>query len=389
MAWIAGRVVDETGVPKAGVDVVTGERQHTVTDADGRFRFDGLVDGHHRLSATCGFRSVHQFVPTNRDFELKLRMPELTMLTVLGDDGPIANARVEHSYWLTLRTDEAGQTPARRLGMFRVSAAGYVPEWAPPKLGPEYSMKLSRGSMMGGVVLDPLDQPVPDARVFIGRSSVAGVRTDADGRWRARVAAGDFKISARGVLDVEADPIDVRHDGMTELDGIVVRTQWSATLTITVVDSSGARVPGARVSLSRRSEPQWGSTNGRGECTMRLLVPGVYSVCATTDREASNVIGIELDADRYELTLVVERDRVIAGRAVDADGAPIRDLNVMCSNHMLSSAVTDEEGRFCLGGVEPPDMGDTHWVHVHAPTHQGTATAKPGDTDVTIVATPR
>lgn len=248
---------------------------------------------------------------------------------------------------------------------------------------------------MRGVVLDRLGQPLPHARVMLVGPAGANVYTDRQGRWSALLAAGRYEIRASKILDVADEPMVVEHDGIRELDGVIVRTRWPATLKVSVVDRANMPAVGARVCVQPvvGIATRWETTNSAGEHTARLLVPGVYSVCATTDRDGSDIIGVELGEGNYEVTIVVEPERVVAGRVVDADGTPVRDVEVSASSPMLDRVVTDEEGRFAFGGLPTSQMPDgLH--HLLATSRRnprliGGANVSAGDTNVTIVVSSR
>ncbi|MFT3696284.1 MAG: carboxypeptidase-like regulatory domain-containing protein [Kofleriaceae bacterium] len=398
MAWIAGRVVDADGMPAEDVDVrcrwhidlgEIGPKQVIRTSADGRFRFDDLVDGHYRISATRGYESFHGYVATDHESEIALRQVELTKLTVVDEESrPIAHAQVTAGYWRSVHTDEAGQVMAFRHGFFRVSAPGYVTADAPFHLGPEYTMVMVRGALIAGVVVDPNGNAVADAHVWV-RGTAVRARTDTTGRWHARVAAGRLALSAAAILDVEGRPTEVDHDGKTDVDGVVVRTRWPATLRIQIVDRHRQPVAYANVRLtSEKSESRSMRTRSNGICIARRLVPGAYTLSATTRRDASALIGVMIGEGLQEATLVVEPDRGIAGQVIDTDDRPIAGLLVRGTSRSWRDVITDDNGRFDLGGAEPSDRSDSHFIIASGIAKnrvRGTAHAMPGDMNVRIV----
>lgn len=401
MAWLAGRLVDETGAPVVGVEVHCGphidprvpyQTLRSTTDATGQFRFDDLVAGHYRCGATQGSgKLAHELLPTDREVRFVLKQLALTSVTVRGDDGPIANAQIAFGDWFVTTTDAQGHAMAPRLRMLRVSAPGYAGSRTGPKLGAEHEVTLVRGALMRGVVLDRLGQPLPDARVMLLGPAGANVYTDREGRWGALLSAGRYEIRAWKILDVADERIFVEHDGIHELDGVTVRTRWPATLKVSVVDRARSPAVGARVCIRpvTGTGTRWETTNSAGEHTARLLVPGVYSVCATTDREGSDIIGVELGEGNYEVTIVVEPERAVAGRVVDAGGTPVRDVEVSASSPMQDRVVTDEEGRFAIGGLPTSQMPDG-LQHLLATSRRnpaliGDAKVSAGDMNVTIV----
>ncbi|MFT3696285.1 MAG: carboxypeptidase-like regulatory domain-containing protein [Kofleriaceae bacterium] len=397
MAWIEGRLIDESGSQVAGVTVYCGPhidaRSHdlsgtVITNEDGVFRFDGLIEGSYSLSAMHGSALAGGTVPTNQNSHLVLKQLELTKLTVRDADGPIANARVSFGSWFETTTDANGQAMAPRTGFLKVSAPGYAFQRSPARLGPEHQMVLLRGSMIRGTVVDPLGQPVSNAIVTISGWSGKNVRADVHGRWEALIGAGTYKITARSILDVDGTPLVVDHDGVIERDGIVIHTRWAATLCISIVDREQRPVPGAKIYLSPMVgvRIRWSFANGSGVRVERLLVPGAYSVCATTDREASALFGIEIGEGINEVTLVVEPDRAIAGRVVDVDGNPVGGCALRSSGKMQHEAVTDDEGRFDLGGHEPSEAPNgQHKIMIEDSPSHAFADAVPGTMDLTIV----
>jgi len=135
----------------------------------------------------------------------------------------------------------------------------------------------------------------------------------------------------------------------------------TATLTGTVVDGD-TQQPVARASVSASSrgpEPKWGGTAETGaDGRFTLAVePGDYRLSARAEGYAMKSMGASADSSAADLTIALERGVPIAGRVVDARGAPVAGASVNASVpdkddlRGVSSGQTLADGSFRIADV--------------------------------------
>lgn len=149
--FLEGRLLDADGIPVEGVDVILAsldrpEERTTPTDAIGRYRFEGVLDGRyelcfgHRRSPVIPAEEVIFSAPSMTYPDRSL--PELGTLDLLVLDPydlPVPAIRIEGSGsaggYLEVETDAEGRATARLLppGRYRVSA--HHPEFGRARQG--------------------------------------------------------------------------------------------------------------------------------------------------------------------------------------------------------------------------------------------------------------
>ncbi|MEM6992388.1 MAG: carboxypeptidase regulatory-like domain-containing protein [Myxococcota bacterium] len=203
------------------------------------------------------------------------------------------------------------------------------------------------------------DQTSPDGTVRKGRRGLAGhpYAVDTDGHFTIEgLAEGEYFIAAQargGTLRAEV----IAEAGTT----IVLEAVGVATITGTVV----AETPPKQFTISARGPTSASRTfaDEGGTFVVSHLTPGRYTVVA----EAAGLVGsatVDLAPDA-EVTVTVELDAqaTITGRAVDADGAPLAGMAVRVRPAdggdapgkaiFFAPVKTDASGRFEVTDVTP------------------------------------
>lgn len=426
---VAGIVVDaDSGEPIARARVVASElsRSGTYRTAfsgdDGRFRITRLAPGRYKPSAHIagGYGRAREAVllglgETAEDIRIEV-FPEamLSGRVLVGEgegtpcpggsvrlrsDDDVQGAEIEDgavefeallpgSYEVDVYCDDhlsAAEYPAVEVGSEDVT--GLV--W-----------RVSAGGAVVGTVSDQAGAPVAGINVRVSarrdsdpraRKPQAWVETDADGRYEARgLASGRADVqlhSARHPSLAEPVTVEVPAEGEVTVD---LTVPSGGTIAGRVVDDRGQPVADVRVRAASVDSRQgyWDESVRSGEdgrFELEGVEPGKQRVFAVDDAwQALRAPGQRRDAEAGKLVrveagktaqveLVIERrTATIAGRVVDAAGAPVTDAFVDAArepdgpgasaararrqvrwNWDRKPAMTDTDGAFSLADLAP------------------------------------
>ena len=368
---LEGRVVDGDGNGIAGATVTLAHQRTAATEGDGTFAFDEVAGGTYLVTAEHGDaygedRNV-SLDETSDPVTIELaRGPALAVRVVAMSGAPIAGAHV-HSTSRDGDTDAEGRISLRAVSINEenlwIQADGFADERVQiatgddPKVTVERVVQMQTAAALAGTVVDENGHVVADARVTLEATRdslrVRSPRSEDDGTWHiANLAAGHYKISATSDDRIGDGEIEVDTDGQHARAGVVVRVAQGASVIGTVVDGNGRPVALAEVTGGGKSA----KTGDDGAFELRGLAAGEAELVAHTDDAGSLTVKKTLGAHEHAHVQLTVLPSTIAGIVVDGQGAPLEGIRITASSpdpNGIAFQVTDEHGRFTLGGIPP------------------------------------
>lgn len=418
-AILAGRVVDRDGQGIAGAGLTardepaggfprrwtSGPDRKTISLPDGSFRLSGMAVGRRwRLSARKdGYAPASVLVASGDVGEIVLDPPRRAFGRVEdGEERPIEGAEVAivsrkgfdtRAFMRSLddeaavgraRTDAEGRFRFEDLASgeyaLRVARAGFADklealvevsaETRDSDLG---TLRMSPVAPIEGRVVDSAERPIAGARVgwFTETTSLeqgkllrlerlmrgmSQITTDADGR---------FLIEA--VAEGERIQVMASAEGYTRGEGRMVRAPTESPVEIvlerggrlsgTVVDTGGAGVEGARLSIGvRRGDNFSGHHSGSTDADGRFEIEGVAIGTATIQAHKAGYptghlrdIEVRADAKRDDLRIVLDAAGTLFGTVTDSERRPVPGAAIVVSsrdpaNMLLSNADARSDG---------------------------------------------
>ena len=407
---------------------VSGRKGNVITDGDGRFAFEDTGPGEYRLAAsfpawlaseTPTFRLA---VGTRKQVDISLRRggQPLSGRVLDAGGGPIPGALVtvgEGYPWtvfvgvrtrppLRFRTvtDDQGRYQLRleaREYTLRAEAAGYAPHetTVPVTRAVVRDLRLHPAARVEGWVREQrTGQPVADARVDL-RAGIfdradRDTSTDANGRFVFDdVIAGSFFVHAlRGTLvgstaRITAIPTQV-------VSGLEIFIEPAPGITGSVVDETGGGLAGVTVAAPMVElgipAPLSSISGPRGEFAIAGARPGRYRIIAdgaavglTRVEEAVTVGPDGLRGVKLTLSRAA-RAAEISGRVLGFDGQPapsvlVRAEPVRRQVKNPSGAVSADDGRFTITGIDPEAVELIAWHPTHGVYSVTLAPLGPGE----------
>jgi uncharacterized GH25 family protein len=391
-AEVTGRVLSPEGRPVAEAQVMLVEASEqryptfsslgASTDADGRYRFDGLPPGKRTLEARAeGYRRAVRDVELTAaavvDFTLE-RGLEASGRVVDDAGSPIPG--VDLTLFASQFSTDIPRAVSEADGTFRFSGLqdgtyrlmafkdGYAPDRRGTKVtvaGAPVSgleVKLSGGGTITGRLTGVEFSQL--SRVQVSANFTGSGQVDADGiyriphlppgRWTVKAIVPDTPLHAEGVVNLEPGVPEVRLD--LQLGG-------GRTLT-GVVLSNGEPLAGAALLLARprTSSRQLAESDHQGGFRFGGLEDGVYDLDVSTPRGALHRESVEISGDR-EIRVEL-RTASLSGRVIDAaDSSPVAGARISLRSQREGSpapfedATTDARGAFRL-----LEVGDGAWT---------------------------
>jgi protocatechuate 3,4-dioxygenase beta subunit len=233
-------------------------------------------------------------------------------------------------------------------------------------------LRLIRGAVLTGQVLDAQGRPVADARVrtelAAGEASRFSFMFEKADNEASTDAGGRFEIGglAPAIYRVVAwHPSYCEETTTAEVKGaragVEIRLRVGATLTGTVF-SEGRPVPGARVELGEAGAVFRHSPEGRqsisdddGRFRFERLSPGRYALSASVGRQASEAVAVALAAAdaTQDVSLALYEGATIRGRVSGLSDADRAGVLVLASGgaSFRTSAQTGPDGTFEVTGA--------------------------------------
>jgi uncharacterized GH25 family protein len=265
-------------------------------------------------------------------------------------------------------------------------------------------IKLEKGAVVRGRVVDTAKQPVPAARVRVGAMSRRGMifepprqaYTDAKGAFEIKGLARR-ELAAVAMHESGASntiPVDTTNGDVSDVTLVIDVT---GTIAGVVVDPAGNPIEGAQVSAGPnfrdqgavRDFSQWRLrgfpqelTDGDGRFTLAGLAPGSYMVRATRSQSASRgrrdaIEGTVAQTGTNNLRLVLQPEGAVKGKIAFADGTAPGAFTVQVG--FSQQSFMGGGGEFLLDALPP----QKYELSVRGPNFQTRAaevTVEPGKT---------
>lgn len=444
-AAVSGRVIDEAGQPIAGARVWAmdaanaweggaGERTAETSAKDGTFTIAALSQGSylffakdeaHAPAATAPVTVAGDAPTTGVDIVMKAAAT-LAGVVVDPQGAPVAYATVRLSskrysadmVYRQAAADDRGTFEIKGLPRTELRARAEGEEASSEAVDVDLAttpqktdlrLVLDRNATIAGVVVDELNEPVPEATVTAYPDFLAGevdwvmasnatATTDGDGRfvlkglddgkfrvWASRDSGGSKRSSDREGVATHTGATDVR---------LVLPAPGGIEGTLVMENGKAPEL--AMISAGWEDRV----TAKRGAFTMRDLQPGKYDLRIVGPEFAQKTVGdVEVKAGKTTDIgeIVVRRGRKLSGKVVDAKGAPVPGARVIFGKMLfgdgkqtgsddeetsaqmgMRQTTTDADGKFAMGGV-PPTSGSL--LAEHASLGRSVSTKIPAGTE--------
>lgn len=396
-----GVVVDATGAPVAGADVILASPPAaTKSDAEGRFRFERLAAGTFVVEARRddGYAGPVRVHLTAAQEAVTLRLYAAGRVEVrcrdAATDAPLANARVgvRMSSMFPGAVDLEAVTGADGVARFGGMPAAGLEAWCAAvgyQVGAvgidstqegtwHVTVEVEAGVPVRGVVVDERGAPVASATIEVAPAPMPGlagvkgaVTSGADGTFLVPgVAPGAWFVHAvHPSYDLGVAPVDVT--ARAEPPPVTVVVGDGVVLAGVVATTTLEPAPGAEVDVRFRAGGRVFRTvqaDGTGRFEVRGLPHDELQLVARHDRAASAPLTLDTRGadDHDDLLLVLDDDQLISGVVLDATGKPAPDVTVFYVHDTrdddrataAGAELTDDDGRFELHGL----ARDEHYV---------------------------
>lgn len=215
----------------------------------------------------------------------------------------------------------------------------------------------------------------------VGLAGVVRVRTDAAGRFSARLPKGRYLAQA-----IAADHV-VKKLTITVGDKTAARIvlPWSPAIRGVIVDELGAPIGGAAVALGGAFDPKAKASAVVADDHGRFVLPiregqDVVITARGNGRVARATLGVVDNIDAFQqVRLMATTGRTVSGTVFTTAGTPLGHGAVhyrIRSLGLEGEAPTDAHGRFLLDGM-PNDADVEVWAAGHASGAWGAQVATP------------
>lgn len=395
-ASLTGRVLDSGGNGVAGIPVSLGidhgpfadddwllwnaedTDPRRMTDAEGRFRFEGLMAGTWSAAAKKGTEGARldgiALAPgAEREIELLLQTRDRLTVIVTTDAGePVAQAQVRArspgdllssgSYG---RTDGSGRTemdidpgPATvEVSHRKLRDASREVQLEPGDN--ELRFELEPGLEIGGTVRSydgaPLALATVEADTEYSRN-VQSHRTntvsDRNGAFRLTgLEAHRYLLTARASGYADGGPEEPIEVGDAAIEGIEIVLEPEVSITGVVTGLSPSDLSQAEIHVRNGPRSRTASVDSEGNFSVEGIGPGTWDVMAIKgewERMVERTVTIERGTTEVFVELAFERGLRLSGQVAE-DGAPLGGARLYVGEQETR---TDHQGRFALEGLE-------------------------------------
>jgi large repetitive protein len=375
-------------LPGRGLPWGGGQATVAQTDSSGEFTLSGLAPGSYTVTADkdglipASQRNVDPASGT--PIQLEMTAGETISGTVEDDGGqPVSGMSVtlqkQEGRGGQLSQATSGPDGAFTLkgvpeGVYKVTASsgwgGTVNYTSAVKEGVHSGetgvrLTVSPGLTISGRVTDPDGKPASGfvVRVYMTDRAIQGssvskyAQSQFDGTFEANgLSAGNYSISieARGgemastvIPNVAAGTLglEVQIGRAMDIEGVVVAPDGSAASGVRVSAEPMPGSPGTRGS---------GRTGADGTYRVQRLSPGTYKLTFTASGKYVTGVLTDVPAGAAGVNFRMEEGLIIAGKAVNPDGAPAGGVSLSATTvagGRAAAGVTKPDGTFRLGGL--------------------------------------
>lgn len=398
---VTGIVVTPAGQPakNAEVRLMTYDKSRsrynhrtTRTDDLGKFHFDQVLPGNHRIAAYWKTMASRQQrykgrqVNPGDEVELKLTpAPTLEVQILKEADGrPVPDARV-HFPWHDMTRNHAtnaagtalihGLTPEE--WTFEVLAKGYGKDTQTINLAGQeiirVTVKLKPGFTLYGTIHDEAGKPVPgagiSARLPGDHSNRSGgyMKTDARGQYRFEMLPlqGLNLLVRKDGYEMISSKMDAipRPMGERKFDITLPKRKTGGAIRGTITDSKGNPIAGARLTNRGRSSDQVRKTTSNAQGLYQLddlyNLFGRYEVVVQADGFAPQQLQVTPGKLGSPATsdITMQPGRTITGKVVNSGGKPLKGVWISYAGpdghqiNMRRSTKTNAQGEFTLDSL--------------------------------------
>ncbi|MFE8597943.1 MSCRAMM family protein [Archangium violaceum] len=437
---VSGRVL-RGGTPVAGAEVRVRPDPRdspapgavTLTDAAGRFSFEGLRPQYYHVVATQGGDGSLELIyfeeGTRERTEVTLELVPAAHLRgrVLDEERrPVQGALVtvegmrgSKGGLLVARTDEEGRYQLGPTPVGPMALVAYTKGYVPHRHEQEVSrgqhtvdLTLARAALIEGVLVDAAGQPVAGERLSLWpveaeeeeRSSRVIETSGADGRFSFEAPKpGSYRLEFGGNR-MKKQEVEVLAPSSQRLVAAPL-----PSVEVEVVDEAGVPLPDVSLGLWPATDMEgpdarvgWGSTNFRGRTVVAAPKPGRYWLAAELARgdfirTASR--WVELDETRAQVRLRFEGGQGLSGIAVGSRGQPLAGVLIHLAAPLgvqgegcgspSRGVITGPDGRFVFSQLAGESFILTIWKENHAlspsQSEDGRLDVTPGMKDLRLV----
>ncbi len=263
-------------------------------------------------------------------------------------------------------------TPPYHALNFFVTAASHVPmvtSWGFRRSMPSaYTMKLERGTTIGGTVVDEKGQPVagakiefdtpggndPSAEENIQFSSDAAVVTDANGKWSSDMMPKKFdEMSLCVKHEAYAETNLTVHPHAANANNLVITLPFGFSIKGLVLDSRDNPIEGAKVRkvhLNDDGKEQSETTDASGAFEFKATGAGELTLAVQAEGYAPGVRTLNLTDSVAALKFQLGPGEILRGRVIDEQGNPVAHAFIETTRRGMDkvswSTNADADGRF-------------------------------------------